>query len=165
MESNKWIPLKNYEGYYEINEAGEVRSLHKRNMHGIIEQHIDRGGYYALQLSKHAITTTHLVHRLLAETYIPNPDNKRCINHRNGNKLNNGLSNLEWVTHSENTIHAYSLGLCNTESRCKKVINTCTQRLYKSIKEAAVDLGIPYSTCKNMLNGNRNNQSCLRYAA
>ena len=71
-------------------------------------------GYYALGLeipksnNKNRLQKIYKIHRLLAEYFIPNPDNKPCVNHKDGNKLNNSLSNLEWATISENTKHAYA---------------------------------------------------------
>lgn len=162
MKSANWTPLANFEGYYEINEAGKVRSLHKRNLHGIIEPHIDRGGYYALQLSKRGTTSSYWLHRLIGETFIANPDKKRYINHRDGNKLNNAIWNLEWCTHAENIQHAYDNGLIKPKT--KRVINKCTGDEFSSAKEAAVFYGVKYGTLRNQLNGNIKTKSlCLEY--
>ncbi|MCU7551799.1 NUMOD4 domain-containing protein [Chitinophagaceae bacterium LB-8] len=166
MQELTWVPVKNYEGYYEINEKGEVRSLHKRNFHEIMPQRIGRGGYLTVSLSKRAKDYTEFVHRLLAFTFISNPEEKPWINHKDGNKLNNEIGNLEWCTPSENAKHAYETGLSKVpEKSCRKVIDTCTNKVYDSASQAAKALNIAYSTCKNYLNGGRTNPTCLRYAA
>ena len=167
MEIENWQPAKSYEGLYEINETGEVRSLHKRNYHSIMPQRIGRGGYYTVRLSKAGKDSTLYVHRLLGFAFLPEPTYpKAVINHKDGNKLNNSLDNLEWTTQSGNMKHAYKSGLSKVpDKNHKKVVDTCTDKVYKSVKEAAKALDIAYSTCKNYLNGNRPNPTCLRYAA
>ena len=127
-------------------------------------QRIDRGGYLTVRLSKKGKDSTIYVHRLLGFAFIPNPDAKPMINHKDGNKLNNSISNLEWVTHAENMKHAYLIGLViNLPGRCRKIIDRCTGKIFESIKIAAEFNLIPYSTCKNYLNGNRSNPTCLGY--
>jgi hypothetical protein len=77
------------------------------------------GGYPAIQIRRGARRKNILVHRMLAEAFIPNPEGKPFINHIDGNKANNSLSNLEWVTHQENIQHAFRAGLmpqCNLGS-------------------------------------------------
>jgi hypothetical protein len=68
-------------------------------------------GYFRVELWDNGRGKKHSIHRLLAEAFIPNPDNKPHVNHIDGDKANNALSNLEWVTQSENQKHAYKLGL------------------------------------------------------
>ena len=68
-------------------------------------------GYLIVCLCKDGKVKNYYVHRLIAEAYIPNPDNKPYINHKNGNKTDNRIENLEWVTSSENNKHAYDSGL------------------------------------------------------
>jgi len=166
MEIENWQPIKDYEGLYEINEQSEVRSLHKRNYHRILAQRIDRAGYYTVRLSKAGKVSTQFVHRLLGFTFLTEPEEKAVINHRSGNKFDNSLDNLEWVTQSQNMQHAYKTGLSKVPERSyKPVVDVCTKKVYKSVKEAAAALDIAYSTCKNYLNGNRPNPTCLRYAA
>ena len=166
MQEQNWTNVPEFESLYEINEAGNIRSLHPRNYHKHIEPRIDRGGYYTVRLSKDGQTVTRFVHRLLAAAYIANPENKKLINHKNGNKLDNSLDNLEWCTPSENTKHAYETGLSKVPDKsCRKVIDTCTKKVYNSASQAAKALNIAYSTCKNYLNGRRPNPTCLRYAA
>ena len=78
------------------------------NRHGdLMEGAIDRNGY------RHTIIgrKNRAFHRVIAETFVPNPDNLPCVNHKDGNKLNNSAENLEWCTHSENVEHSYRTGL------------------------------------------------------
>jgi len=168
METNKnegWYPVHGYEGLYEINQQGQVKSLQKNKYNYILEQRIDRAGYYTVRLTKPGrLSSTQYVHRLLGFAFIENPLNKCCINHIDGNKLNNNLKNLEWVTKAENMQHAYDIGLSKIQS--KSVYDTCTGKIYSSIKEAANALNINYGTCRNYLNGNiKTNNTCLRFAA
>lgn len=114
-----YYPIKNYEGLYEISKSGKIRSLdrytHKKG-------HFRKGkeikchyecGYECIMISKDKKKKHNLVHRLMAKTFIPNPENKRTVNHIDGNKLNNNLSNLEWNTHKENIAHSYKMGMSN----------------------------------------------------
>lgn len=118
-----WKPIKNYEGIYEISNNGEVRSLDKkvkvwfgyRRVTGKpLSGEINRDGYCRVQLSNAETNSRDRVylHRLVAGAFIGNPSNKPCVNHKDGNKLNNNVDNLEWVTHQENVIHEYATGLC-----------------------------------------------------
>lgn len=93
---------------YIITDTGEVFSCnyHRCGKAKIIKQHL-RGKYLCVRLYKNKLSYNKLVHRLVAETFIPNPENKEQVNHIDGNKLNNNLSNLEWSTRSENMKHAY----------------------------------------------------------
>jgi len=163
-ENETWRPVKGYEGLYEVNEKSEVRSLGDRYYNKIMPQRIDRAGYLTTRLSNKGKNATVYIHRLLGFAFIVNPLNKAFINHIDGNKLNNSLDNLEWVTHSENILHAYNTGLLKIKA--KSVYDTCTGKIYSSIKEAAKALNINYGTCRNYLNGNiKTNNTCLRFAA
>lgn len=90
------------EGYF-VSPSGNVYNRHGVRMKGAI----DRCGYRHINLNKKSVN----VHRLIAETFIPNPNNLSCVNHKDGNKLNNCVENLEWCTYSENTIHSYAHNL------------------------------------------------------
>lgn len=169
----KWSPIVDYEGYYEINSLGTVRSIERLVDHPIsgkikcrkryITTRINNWGYRQLVLSKNGKATTHSLHRLLAKTFIPNPFNKAEINHKNGIKIDNCLENLEWCTRKENLQHAYQNGLINKSSQRKPVIDISTGLVFEKVKEAADHFSVSLSTCKNYLNGNRKNITPLRY--
>lgn len=164
MDSGNWYPLVGYKGFYEINTSGEVRSLHKKNYRKSISARKDRAGYLTIRLSTKGKTATRFIHRLIAETFIPNPENKGYVNHKNGIKTDNRIENLEWATHAENVAHAYATGLIKTKST-KRVIDLCTGEIFASIKEAASMHKLNYHTCKNMLYGYIRNNTCLSLAA
>lgn len=102
----EWRPIKGYE-HYEISNRGEIKNL-KTNR--ILKKDNSRK-YYEVALSKNGKVKKFSIHRLVAETFIVNPKNKPQVNHKDGNKLNNCVDNLEWVTVSENILHSYKNGL------------------------------------------------------
>ena len=111
----KFRDLKND---YMINNFGHI--WHKINRK-LKSNHIDINGYQKCSLTINGKEYTASVHRLVAQTFIPNPENKPCVNHIDGNKENNSVKNLEWVTHKENTAHAIKMGLFNPKSTENKL--------------------------------------------
>ena len=117
----KWKNIKDLKGYYQISEDGRVRSVDRDipNHWGSMSHFkgkervpsIDKCGYKMVSLKKQGVMRGMLIHRLVAEAFIPNPENKPCINHINGDKLDNRVENLEWCTHAENIRHSYNTGL------------------------------------------------------
>ena len=124
-----WKDIKNYEGLYKISNTGKIRSVERyvrsntgeRLVKGRIRKSKIDNGYEKIILSKNSKPTTVRVHRLVAQTFIPNPDNKPQVNHIDGNKLNNHVDNLEWVTGDENIKHAINIGLIEKDINAKKV--------------------------------------------
>ncbi len=98
-----------YENYF-VNEQGDVFST-KFNKVRKIKLAITADGYLQISISNNGKAKSILVHRLIAETFIPNPQKKIEVNHKNGIKNDNRVENLEWVTHKENIKHAYAIGL------------------------------------------------------
>ena len=113
MEQEQWKPIERFNGEYEVSNLGRVRSMKKyRGMTArIMPQTVQRKGYYAVTcwMDNKAICVK--VHRLVIEAFKPNPDNMPCINHIDGNKLNNHIDNLEWCTYQQNMQHAVRTGL------------------------------------------------------
>lgn len=103
-----WKDIKYYEGLYQVSNLGRVKSLITNK---IKTQYNCNSGYLRVGLFKNYKRENALVHRLVAKTFIKNELNKKQVNHIDGNKSNNVVTNLEWVTPSENLIHAYKIGL------------------------------------------------------
>lgn len=125
MKEN-WEDILGYEGYYQVSDKGSVRSLDRvetyfnpihgglvsRNRKGRnLQQKVDRYGYCCVHLRKEGTSSHRSVHRLVATHFLENPENKPTVNHKDCNKKNNELANLEWATVQENTAHAYNNGL------------------------------------------------------
>lgn len=96
-----WKNIPNYDGLYQISSYGRVKSL-KYGKERILYQHLTSKGYYIVALSKNGKVNRFLVHRLVAESFIDNPDGKLEIDHINGDKTDNNVKNLHWVTRIEN---------------------------------------------------------------
>ena len=107
---------KDFNGYH-VSNFGRVKSF-KRGKQMILKPMVDKKGYLSVALYKDGVRKYFYVHRLVARAFIPNPENKREVNHIDGHPLNNHVSNLEWCTQSENRQHAYDIGL--NKSRVSK---------------------------------------------
>jgi len=118
-EIETWIEVVGYEGLYAVSSHGRVMSLerkicsreHLRKMCRVIPEVImaqgEWRGYMQVWLRRPGEHRKHRVHRLVADAFLPNPEEKLVVNHIDGDRGNNHLANLEWATHSENTQHYY----------------------------------------------------------
>lgn len=128
-----WKPIKDFEGLYEVSNMGNVRSLNYRctGEIKILKLCKDKDGYMVVNLYKNKKLYRKSVHRLVAATFIPNIDNKPQVNHIDGDKTNNRVSNLEWCTNSENQHHAWATGLKKITEEHKRKIGEANKGKYK----------------------------------
>ncbi len=147
-----WSSIIGYEGLYEVSNQGNVRSLHK----GIKELSIAKSkrGYRVVSLSKNGETKMKTVHQLVAQAFIPNSENKPCINHKDFNRLNNYINNLEWCTYAENNLHSIEEG-----NRGKTVIQSSQEdqviQIFDSIRRAEEHTGVANQNISKVCKGER----------
>lgn len=136
----KGTPIKGYEHEYDIYPNGKILSK-LTDMY--IKQTVNGKGYLTVMLYKDGKGKSYQVHVLVAEHFIPNPDNLPVVNHMDGNKQNPDVSNLEWCTFSENTLHAHRTGLIKKTSN-KQVIRISPSgkvEIFATLTEAAEKSG------------------------
>lgn len=102
-----WKDIKGYESLYQVSNFGRVKSL-LSDKERILKSSKNTQGYLKVNLCIDGLSITKKVHRLVCEAFLPNLENKRTVNHKNGIRSDNRLENLEWATDSENNKHAYN---------------------------------------------------------
>lgn len=107
----KYVYINSEITKYKINRSGNVYRVKSNGKFSELKHDIDKDGYHKVTIYLNGIGYHKFIHRLVAEAYIPNPDNKPQVNHLDGNKDHNYDTNLEWSTCKENIIHAYQTGL------------------------------------------------------
>lgn len=165
----KFREAKGYDGFL-VSDTGIVKSAKTDK---IRNQYTSPTGYVRVNIRQGGRWKTVSVHRLVADAFIPNPQNKPCVNHIDGNKANNNAENLEWCTHSENESHSYKcLGKTVSPEHIKKIIKLhkeavstpVTQftlggknvRTFVSMAEAHRATGIAQSNISKCCNNERN---------
>jgi len=174
-----WKDIVGYEGMYQVSNLGRVKSLNynRTGKENILSTSKNKG-YFNVVLSKKGFKPfTVRTHRLVAEAFIPNPQNKPQVNHIDGNKLNNNIENLEWNTASENQQHAYDTGLKisnwlnkkGKENHLSKIIYQYTKDLqfikkWYCIMDAVRELNIKHSNISRCVNGKRKSTGGFRWS-
>lgn len=167
-----WRPIPQYEGFYEASNTGKIRSVYRYKR--ILKPMISNTGYERVDLFKHKNRRQFFVHRLVATTFINNPDDKPFVNHKDENKLNNSADNLEWVTHIENCRYGTAIerrtahldykkrkvNNANQIKACSKPVDQFDEsgnfiKRWSSASECARETGIPSSSIRRVALGER----------
>lgn len=177
-----WKEIKDTKGNYSISNLGNVKSNDRyiKYPDGVLRFYkerllspvIKKTGYAVVMITGRKQSA---VHRLVAQHFIPNHENKPFINHINGIKADNRVINLEWCTAKENNQHAYDTGLKTVgdkhknicaelgRNKAKKVICVLTNRVFNRVQDASEYIGVKKGTLTSMLNGRLKNKTNLKY--
>ena len=198
--NEKWKPVVGYEGFYEVSDTGKIKTLGRtiqqkdgrtRTIKSkVMKDRTNNRGYHIISLNTGNSKKDHLVHRLVAMAFLPNPDNLEQVNHIDGNKDNNSVSNLEWCDQTHNMKEAYKLGLrkatlpvwddelrakfsaikkgTRNYSQMKKVIQYSLEgeyiACYRNAEDAAKAIGIKDKTgIYDVCTGRKNRKQCGGY--
>lgn len=160
LAREEWKDVVGYEGLYKVSSFGRIISIRNNK---IKSQRLNTSRYWVVDLYKNNQQKTKSVHRLVAEAFIPNPDNKPCVNHIKPvtyNCCDNTVENLEWCTFKENTKHAWKIGRINKNIKSKKIIQYDLHgnfiREWESEQEASrrtkTNQGNISNCCKKLIN-------------
>lgn len=156
MMNEIWKDIKGYEGLYQVSNFGNVKSLSNNfsRKEKILKLNNIKG-YLFVDLYKNGKVKHYKVHRLVAEHFIPNPDNKPCIDHINTNKTDNRVENLRWTTHKENSNNPLTI-----DKRSKPIIQFSKDgefiKKWNSALDVQRELGIKQGNISNCCKGKRN---------
>ena len=173
----EWRSIEGYEQLYEISSMGRVKSLPRNGTtkkERILKLKLTKDKYYEVTLHKNNSPKCIRVHRLVAKAFIDNPLNKSQVNHKNFDRLDNRVENLEWNTPKENIIHAYYKG-----NKLKKILDKATKlnpynqkksifclnnnTVYESMVKASKELKVNIRGIRDVCNGKKNHVKNLKF--
>lgn len=166
LANEEWRSVSGFEDKYQVSNLGRLRTLGNRIYHSRCNynqrqtkihefSNLNQWGYISVGLWKDGKCSQRMLHRLVAEAFIPNPDNLPFVNHIDGNKRNNCVENLEWVTAKENAQHAIRTGLNPANGESKPVLCITNNTYYSSISEAQRTLGLDRGSILESINRNQ----------
>lgn len=169
----RWLPMPN-NPRYQISNYGNIKSLsyNKSGKEKLLKKFLTKYGYETVSIQENGKSKTKWVHRLVAELFIPNPENKPQVNHIDGNKSNNRADNLEWATGSENVQHYYYVLKGRTKKipsgrkigwQRKPVICVETGEIFPSIRSAAESIGVCDKAISQLLSNPPNRHTAGGY--
>lgn len=142
--------LYDYSGLYQVSNLGKVRSLHYCGKGGIkvLKQNTTKGGYKTIPLQKNNDKQCFLVHRLVATMFIDNPNNLPEVNHKDEDKTNNHINNLEWMSKQDNIIYGTARQRTGEKLKGRKLSEQHKQKIKRSKKVICIETGQIFDTCK-----------------
>ncbi len=156
---------------YQVSNLGKIRKMSYKNYMErnscfrtykeiLMTPATDRDGYLRVGLRRNGKRKHFYLHRVIAQTFIPNPENKPCINHKNGIKDDNRIKNLEWCTHSENTKHAYSIDLLDKKGEKHHKVKLSNDDVVE-IRKLAADKKLMHKEIAKIFNISRSHASSI----
>lgn len=155
--------IKGYEGIYEVSELGKVRSVDRtvkckdgstsKRKGKELKPSMDKGGYAIVHLNKNGIAKTCNVHRLVADTFVPNPDNLPEVHHLNHDRKDNRVQNLQWVTRAEQMDEHLRAAVSKAKGVRLRVVGNGIDKIYNSAIAVQRELGIDNSNILKVAKG------------
>lgn len=156
--------IEGYAGLYQVSNMGNVKSLNynKTKRERILKAEKDVGGYLRVALRKQGTQKHYKIHRLVAEAFIPNPNNYKQVNHIDEDKTNNSVDNLEWCSAKYNSSYGTRTHRI-TKKNSKQVLFVEVNNIYQSAKQIEKEFGFPHQSISKVCTGKRKTYKGLHF--